>query len=301
MKSIMKNNINRPLMEKYRYALVILLLVLVFLFAACQETAWYKKVLDYEKLAKYDESTQTIAFIDTGISKELEEDFNIIDKYNALDDTNDVDDDNGHGTRVMSVACATGSHDVSGLSPNASVIVIKAADKDGRMNFQSLYNALSFARNKKVSVVNISLGGYKKSKNVEKLIRKMYQEGITVVAASGDYSQKDILFPASLSPYVISVAALETRTTLWENSNIDKTLVCTFPGVDIETLDLEGNVALETGTSEATALASAYVAKLKGEYFANNGKSMKNDKVINSMKRLNILEHHNINFLEVLQ
>lgn len=81
MKSIMKNNGNLAPTEKYRYALITLLLVLAFFLAACQKTAWYKETLDCEELAKYDESTQTIAFIDTGISKELEEDFNIIDKY----------------------------------------------------------------------------------------------------------------------------------------------------------------------------------------------------------------------------
>jgi subtilisin family serine protease len=267
---IMKTYLSR---HQRKHACVLLLIL--FLMTACganQNQLWYKESMEFDRMTEFDESSQTIAFIDT---------------YNAFDGSQNVADDNGHGTAVTSIACGNGYHDVEGLAPNAKIIVIKAADSEGRMDFDNLMKALEYAQKKKADVVNISLGGHKSSKKIREKIMGMYQEGMTVIAPTGDYDQKDLLFPASVSPYVVSVAALTKDGELLEESNTGKGLLCAFPGSKIEALDEEFRKCLIDGSSEAAALAAAYVAKLKGTYLCRHNRSLPNEDVIHVLDSLN--------------
>ena len=64
--------------------------------------------MGFETLWKYSRGeSQIIAFIDSGISPELEKEYGnrIVYKYNAVENTNNVYDVNNHGTRMVSIAC----------------------------------------------------------------------------------------------------------------------------------------------------------------------------------------------------
>lgn len=257
----------------------IILAIVLGLVSCGTVDSWYSEKLISNELMCIDESDQTIAFIDTGINERLINEYNVIDCYNALNETETMDDVNGHGTAVISAACGNGYNGVHGIAQNARIIVIKAADEYGRMSQDALYKSLCYAYTEGVDIVNISLGGYQSDTRVEDIIAEMTKQGVTVVAASGDYGQKDILFPANVAPYVISVASLDKDFQITSDSNIDKTLATAFPGVEIKVLREDLKVSYEDGTSEATALASAYIAKYKAAYEKEYGEEVPNNEL----------------------
>ena len=164
-----------------------------------------------DKLWEYSKGdTQTIAFIDTGISDELANILSekIVYKYNIFEKNDNVSDIHGHGTEIVSVACSNGYKNVFGIAPNAKIIILKAVSDEGKTNNNNLYSALKIAQNKGATIVNISLGGYKSDEKVINQINSMIDDNITIVAAAGDYQNKDLLFPANQNN-VISVEALE--------------------------------------------------------------------------------------------
>lgn len=65
--------------------------------------------------------SQTIAFIDTGLSDELQMKYQsrIVYSYNIADDNEAVIDHHGHGTEMVSVACGDGFSNIFGVAPAA--------------------------------------------------------------------------------------------------------------------------------------------------------------------------------------
>lgn len=257
--------------------------------------------MNFDKLTEnYTASGITIGIIDTGCSDEILNQRESVTKYNAINQSRDVRDGSGHGTSMTSIIAGTEDDTVLSLAQDASLVIIKAADDDGRMTHESLLEALEFAEESNCDVVNISLGGYIASKEITEELRKMYKQNITIVASAGDYGQKDLLFPANQSPYVISVAATDETGNLWEDSNTSENLVTAFPGTEILSIDNSGQVGNSSGTSEATALATSYISLLKKEYRKKHDRRISNKKLNAVLQKLYRSEDNN-KYLSLLQ
>ena len=117
----------------------------------------------------------------------------------------------------------------------------------------------------------------------------MQRQGITILAAAGDYDNKDLLFPASLET-VIAVQSINEKGTLWEECNITmdkKESIVKYPGVDIESLTVENDKLISTissGTSQSTAIASGYVALIKDYYKKLHKSEIEYDYLLELMK-----------------
>ncbi len=277
-----------------RWKIIILVLsavcVSIFTFISkFNSVPWYMDEMDAIAILKdCNAKGITIGIIDTGIDNKLLEEYNISDTYNSIDHSKEVQDDCGHGTTMASIVCGTGYKGILGLAKDANIIIIKAADKDGKMTFESLLDALQYATSAKCDVVNISLGGYIKSDKIIAQLKKMYAKDITVVASAGDYAQKDLLFPACISPYVVSVAATDEDGQIWVESNISTDLTTAFPGTNIESLDVDERKDISSGTSEATAIATSYIGIVKKNYNERHDSVMKNASLIEYLHDLYI-------------
>ena len=172
---------------------VILMCLAVFVCSACgsqsdKYDSWHLNAMNVDKLWEYSKGdSQTIAFIDTGISDELREELKdrIVKCYNVIDKNDNVQDAHGHGTEMISAACG-GFDGVCGIAPNSRIIVIKAVSDEGKTNNKYLYQALKFADENNATVVNISIGGYKTDESVVEQINAMTEKNITIVAAGGE-------------------------------------------------------------------------------------------------------------------
>lgn len=258
---------------------------------------WYLTAMNLEELNKLSKGeSQCIAFIDSGVSDELLEKFGdrIIYKYNLIDKSEDVNDENGHGTEMVSVACNNGYKGVYGIAPNSKVIVLKIVDNEVKTNNEVLSEAIKIAIQKGATIINISLGGNIYNKKVMEQIKIAINKNITIVAAAGDYGDKDLLFPASCDG-VISVQGLDSKFKTWEYSNTSSVGAVTFPCEKIDSLEEVNNELSKiqvTGTSQATALTSGYIALIK-DYAINNNIKLDNEKLrkillkIHSFKKSN--------------
>lgn len=286
-----------------KIASVIFCILLVATVSSCHHDRflWYQKIMDVHELSEYEAKEEKIAFIDTGIQKDLIEEYNVVDTYNVIDNTRNVDDGNGHGTAVVSVAAGTGYKGITGIIPEAQLVIIKAADENGKMTLENLDKALEYAQKQDVDVVNISLGGYKSERSIIDRMKAMYDENIVIVASAGDYGQKDLLFPANCNQCVLSVAAFDQNGDLWEDNNIDSGLACAFPGTDICVLNNRLEIETVEGTSEASALASSYIIKLKAAYKKQCSQEMSSEEVFSVIKSLGTLKSGKIDYIKPLK
>lgn len=283
--------------------MLLLFFVLVFLVgcsATVNDEAYYFEEMDLAETREYAEGeSQTIAFIDTGISneaKQLYED-RIVATYNSIEDSEDVTDNHGHGTQMVSVASGNGEEEVWGIAPETKIVVIKAFEEGEQTEPSNIAKAVDYAISKKAYVINMSFGSFVSNADIEEKINTAMNKDITVVASTGDYGNADILFPASM-PGVVSVAAKNEDGSIWDLSNVSENDVAAFPGVGVNSLALENETIKMNGTSHATAMASGYVALLR-DYYKKNGVHVDNGKIIADLSSLESAENKNVDYEEL--
>lgn len=285
---------------------IIIAILLILLLSSCKsngnDNEWYFKSINLQKLWEINESkgtTQTIAFIDTGITKYAEKLYGkrIISKFNSIDGSLSVLDEHGHGTQMVGIACGNGEGGIYGISPNSKIIIIKAIGSTGNVKPESIKKAIEYAIAENVDVINMSFGSFVSNEEIKDQLLIATQKGISCVASVGDYQNKDILFPASLEN-VISVAAKDKDGSLWFKSNISKTVITAFPGVGIKSFGLAEkptDIIKSDGTSQATAIASGYIALLR-DYLKNNHINFDNKTIIEKLKLINAIKNEDSNY-----
>ncbi|WP_180242424.1 S8 family serine peptidase [Bacillus sp. AFS029533] len=260
---------------------------------------------DFEDIWKIsDGSTQTIAIIDTGITNEAKLLYKnkIVDTYNSINNNKNVRDEHtqAHGTQMASILCSDGQKNIKGVSPKSKIIIIKAIGAEGsQKNTDSIIKAVTYAINKKVHVINMSFGSFQVNEKIKKQINLAINNNITVVASTGDYGNKDSLFPASMKG-VVSVEAKNENGEIWENSNTSKEDVFAMYGENIKVLSTNNKVIKMNGTSYATAMASGYIALLR-DYYQKNNISFDNDKIIKDLKLLKSTQNNDVDYLKLFK
>lgn len=150
--------------------------------------------------------------------------------------------------------------------PNARIYSLKVVGKNGG-DPGFLKRAIEWCVNEKnvsIDVINISLGTFDYDKELERVCRTAYDQGIMIVAAAGN-ERTGARFPASYET-VISVAAIDEKKEHCRFSNVWSTLDLCAPGKNIftsccvqkEKLSCQYN--LSTGTSMATPHVTGIVA-----------------------------------------
>lgn len=290
--------------KKLKKCICVFVFACVFVLASCSSSQigdWHLKYLSVETLWTYSQgNSQTIAFIDTGISDDLKSLYGdrIVDTYNVFDKTHNVNDEHGHGTEMVSLACGDGQNDVWGVAPKAKIIIIKAVDSSGRLEYSTLAKAINYAANSSATIINVSLGGHIINEDVLNAISGAINKGITVVAAAGDYGEKDLLFPASVSG-VVSVEAKNKSGNIWDMGNTSDNSVVAMPGENIKELTPNKDslsIVFDNGTSQATALASGYIALLR-DFYSTQHLSFDNKDILDVLKSLNSLQKKDVDFI----
>ena len=228
----------------------------------------YHVRLSLEKLWNYSKGAgQKIAIIDSGLTAEAFDLFEsqIIAIFNSFDQSTDVTDDSemGHGTHLASLMIGNGFQEVYGISPEAELIIVKAFNgSDPSTNVDALVRGILFAIENDATIINLSFGGFVNIDEIAEVIAYATSLNIPVVASAGDYGQRDVLFPANLTN-VIGVGGIDANGLVWEFSNTGVGENFRMFGVDILGLTHNNQTATFSGTSQATAMTSGYIALLK--------------------------------------
>ncbi|MEU8782615.1 type VII secretion-associated serine protease mycosin [Streptomyces sp. NPDC048637] len=241
-----------------------------------REHQWALSAFDAKSVEKVSTGRGvTVALIDTGVDGTHPDLVgNVLPGKDFLGDSGRADrgTDDLHGTAMASVIAGHGhgagnAAGIRGLAPQAKILPLRV-NVDGELQFRSfkiIAQAIRYAVDHGASVINLSLGDTLKDPDTEHAIRYARQKDAVVVAAAGNDGVSEPNYPASY-PGVISVGAVDSSGKIWEKSNYGSNNLLAAPGVDIYTAGLNHQYQTGSGTSDATAYASAAVALLRSKF-----------------------------------
>lgn len=125
-------------------------------------------------------------------------------------------EDSGHGSNVAGIIGmkADGANGI-GVAYNAELMLIKvgyySSGNYSSIDADALYRGIQFARNNGADILNISLGGTSLSNSIKLAVEGAYNDGITVIAAAGNYGSTTPYYPAAYS-CVIGVMATDNTS-----------------------------------------------------------------------------------------
>lgn len=175
-----------------------------------------------------------------------------------------IADTHGHGTHIAGI--------IAKHAPKARLMNLKYFDReiDGVSALRNSIEAIKYAIQMKVDIINYSGGGTIPSREELKALKEAQEQGILVVAAAGNEgsnSEREPFFPANYKlTNILSVTAIDTTglgAPILPTSNfgagsvavaaMGKDVVSTLPG---------NRFGPMTGTSQATAFAAAVAANI---------------------------------------
>lgn len=150
---------------------------------------------------------KVVAVIDTGVSSEYAS-----ASKNFTDESDS--DENGHGTEVAKTI-------LDNSDGKAIILSLKALGKDGTGYMSSIMQAVQYAREQHVDVINMSCVGYDYGNTdlFKELVKNAIADGIKVVAAAGNYNVSMIYFLPNSIDGVISVGAIDEEANKIDISN----------------------------------------------------------------------------------
>ena len=169
----------------------------------------------------------TIALMDTGADPNHEslKGNKIVAFKDFVNNQSTPYDDNGHGTHCASLIAGNGT--MSGVAPDAKLVVVKVMDKDGACYLSDAIKALDWCMQNKdkydIKAISFSVGGEGPSDGdslLDLACNKMVDRGIVMCVAAGNSgpAEKSIVIPGDAEK-VITVGAVDNRGTVFERSS----------------------------------------------------------------------------------
>lgn len=195
-----------------------------------------------------------------------------VDDYRGWDfynrDNNPMDD-NGHGTHCAGTVGAVGNNGVgvAGVCWSVSILPIKFLNRSGDGSLSDAISAIEYAASMGVNIMSNSWGGGGYSRAMIEAIEDARDAGALFVAAAGNSSADNDLWPHFPSSYevenVIAVAATDNDDRLAYFSSYGPTSVdLAAPGTGIVSTLPGGTYGDKSGTSMATPHVSGAAALL---------------------------------------
>lgn len=182
-------------------------------------------------------------------------------------DLNQPFDDHGHGTHVSGI--------IKSVHPDVKILALKYYNRNasGQDNLNSTIEALRYAVENNVDIINYSGGGPEPALEELKILKEAERKGILIVAAAGnEESNIDVkanaYYPASYGlKNIITVTAHNKSLQMLRSSNWGKKSVdISAPGYNIKSALPGLRAGTLTGTSQATAFVSGSAALIMSQY-----------------------------------
>lgn len=186
--------------------------------------------------------------------------------YDAILPDRSIDDRAGHGTQMALIASgAIAPNGTPGSADGVPVLAVRTFDDNGYTSNFTLMRAIDYAANEGAKVLNMSWGSETPSSFLETSMQYAQSRGLVVVASAGNSPTGKPVYPAAY-PGVISVSALNSDGTPWDQSNYGNSVSIAAPGMASFPVGHEGPPGGYAGTS----IASAYVSRNLALYMGNN-------------------------------
>ncbi|MEV6328296.1 type VII secretion-associated serine protease mycosin [Streptomyces sp. NPDC051909] len=186
-----------------------------------------------------------------------------------------------HGTGMAGLIAGTGQSSggdgAFGLAPGVKILPIRVAGvstaKGNTLVSDSAFNrlvsqAISYAADSGAKVINVSLGSSTGSQQLTDAVKHALDKGSLVFASVGNSAQSGnaVEYPGA-TPGVVGVGAIDQKLTRLKNSQYGPQVDVVAPGKDtVHACGGGTGLCKSTGTSDATALASASAALIWAEH-----------------------------------
>jgi len=158
--------------------------------------------------------------------------------WDFLNNANDPWDEDGHGTFVTGIIAADGNNQagITGINPNARIMVLKALNGFGHTRALSIAKAIVYGVDNGAQILNLSVAGPGLPRVVQEAIAYAERKGVLVVSAAGNTGEStDNVQPAGLTG-VLTVAATDLEDRRPAFSNYGPQIDVAAPGVEILSL-----------------------------------------------------------------
>jgi serine protease len=214
----------------------------------------------------------TVAVVDTGVACEDREPFakatdlaktRCVGGYNFVARNAHASDDQGHGTHVAGTIAQSTNNALgaAGIAFDARLMPVKVLSEDGWGTTSDVADGIRWAAKHGAQVINLSLGGPRSSRILQRAIDYARSKGVVVVAAAGN-SGGPVGYPGG-SRGVIGVSATDSRDELAWFSSRGAGVDIAAPGVGVtqQTICNRGRDRCERFPSySGTSMASPHVA-----------------------------------------
>lgn len=229
-----------------------------------------------------------VGVVDTGLPVHRDLDGQILDAKNFT--KSPLEDGNGHSTHVCGIIAAVENGEgVVGIANKAKLVIAKALDDNGAGNDQSIAEAIRWCVDKKVDIINMSLGSPNETSMffplTKEAVKYAYSKNIPIICAAGNENAKKVGFPASMQE-TISVAAVDSnkQRANFSNRGLDNDFAAC--GVDILSTYKNNLYAELSGTSMACPQIAGIAALILSE-MKKRGENINSPEVIReSIKKI---------------
>ena len=196
-----------------------------------------------------------VAIIDSGVDldhPDLKENIGSLGR-DWIDGDDVPDDANGHGTHVAGIVAAVmnNSFGIAGIA-NITLHVERILDAKGEGSPLNAVKAIENAVLSGVQVITASWGSFGSSQVLKDVIDWAFDQGVMMIAASGNQGQQREFYPAAF-PKVLAVGATDSADNRASFSNYGEWIDVVAPGVNIKSTypTEKGNFTTLSGTSMA--------------------------------------------------
>src|SRR3989344_2661123 len=215
-----------------------------------------------------------VAVLDTGIDSHS--DLSIAGGYSVV--SADYNDNNGHGTSVSGVIAALSDNEgLIGVSPAVDLYTVKIMESSSG-SLSDAIAGVEWAIDNNMDIISMSFGIESYSQIFKEVLQEAYDNGILLVAASGNGGTDNILYPAKYSS-VIAVGATNENDDLASFSSYGFEQELVAPGVDINSTDLGNGYNTASGTSMSAPHVTGVAALIK-----SFNKSLTNIEIRNKLR-----------------
>lgn len=197
--------------------------------------------------------------------------------------------DTAHGNAVLQLlAGASHANGFAGAAPPvrlAWVSAVREVNGQPVTNSLALALALDWLLGQQVSMINVSLGG-QGDEILRAVVKRVLTKNVALLAAAGNNPAADAppVFPAAY-PGVWAVTAIDAAGQLYVQASRASYVTLAAPGVEIWVPTMTGAGAYLSGTSYATALASAALA-WQAPHFWTLAASLRREQVCAQARKL---------------
>lgn len=215
------------------------------------EYEWNIQAVQADGVSETSTQKVKVAILDSGIDYTGDIDVKMRKNFIPGQDTVYAiyEDSVGHGTNVAGIIAAKDNDiGITGLNPNVELYSARILDDNLQAPISRVVDAIYWAIDNKVNIINISFGTMTDSEALHQAIKDAYDQGILIIAAAGNHGEVE--YPAAYEE-VIAVGSVDTNGDRSDGSAVGEELELVAPGEQILSTGSFGGVSVGDGTSLA--------------------------------------------------